>query len=263
MKPIFLYLFFISSITIFAQGEPKYIETNHTFSPNETVYLFGNDVKLRAAPNSNSDVKTLLKIAEKVTIIEKTDQTLTYNGIDWPWYKVSYKNQTGYIIGGLLALDMAQIHDSIYLVSLYKEDDKYVVLTRLANKDTSYIEHKKRLGSASTFQLKVYNNRGIDGITDMVFIDFIAEACGIDGGGYYLFNQNNALLDAIELQQISDSGMYWYIEEVIFPDEKGGTKGKIILNREQGETIDDDSDWVKTKHESREFIWTGVPLELK
>lgn len=57
---IFLLIFKIG----FGQ-ETRYLSENHEFKTGESVYIFGDDVKLRDQPNTESNVLSLLKIGEQ------------------------------------------------------------------------------------------------------------------------------------------------------------------------------------------------------
>lgn len=264
MKKLVLILiitFFSSSI--YTQ-EIKYIETqNINFKPNDIVYLFGNDVKLRIKPSTESESIDIIKINSKVKIIAETNSTYNYNGIDWKWYKVNYNNKIGYIIGGLLSLDQKNIGDSTYLISLQKGENQFNLLIRLVNiQNIEYLELPYKLPT-DTFSIKVYGNKGITAIKDMLLVDFVAEACGVNGGGCYFFNDGKSLIKAISYSEIVDADVYWLGEKVIFPNDNKGVKEKIVFVSEEEEKIDEETNHVRTKLESIEFTWKGQFLELK
>ncbi len=260
---IVLSLFFLD---VYAQ-EVKYIETeNIQFKSNEIVYLFGDDVKFRAEPTTESNVIDVLKINSKVKIISEVNSSFNYNGIDWKWYKVSYNNKVGYIIGGLLSLDQKEVGDSIYLISFKQNtlEGGYDLLIRLVNKKTlEYIELPYTLGDTNIFSIHVHDNKGLSSIKDMLLIDFMAEACGVDGGGCYFFNDGQSLTKAIQFSRMVDGDLYWQHEKVIFPEDYEGIKDKIVFISEHGETINEDTNYKKTTTESIEFIWKGKFLEIK
>lgn len=258
-----LRIFFISFLffTINGIAQENYIQESSEFSIGDVVYVFGNDVKLREAPNTNSKVISLLKIAEVVVVVEKANETLSFGGMDWAWYKVKNQHYEGYITGGFLALGREKIDDSIYLVSLKKEANSVFALLRVVNGDNEYIESSVQL-SNSMFSVKAFNNQGIDSVKNMLFIDYMAESCGENGGGVYVFNDGNSLVEAIQVSTIVDGDLYWLHEEVVFPKDTGGKKGKIILSSEHGETIDEETNHKKITTERKEFVWNGKPISL-
>ena len=259
MKLFKLVLLLFLGGTLYVDAQEVYIEPLKEFIINQKVYLFGDDVKLRKEPNTNSEVVSLLKIASEVIIVEKSPQKQLYNGYLHNWYKVKYENNEGFILGGLLSLDSKEIDDSIYLVTLKKEKDETYISVRVVNGNNDYIENNSKL-KTTTFTIKAYDNKGVDAIKNIIFIDYIAEACGVEGGGYYLFNNGTSLVKSIELSSISEAGLFWFKEDVVFPSDKGGQKGKIILKREGGEIIDEESNHTKVTLETKEFRWEGTQL---
>lgn len=253
-------------LDVYAQ-EVKYIETeNIQFQPNETFYLFGDDVKFRAEPSTESDVIEVLKINSRVTVLSEENSTYDYNGISWKWYKVSYKNKVGYIIGGLLSLDQKAVGDSIYLISFKQNalEGGYDLLIRLVNKKTlEYIELPYNLRDTDIFSIDVYDNKGLSSIKDIFLIDFIAEGCGVDEGGCYFFNDGESLTKAIQFSRMVDGDLYWHYEKVVFPRDNGGIKDKILFVSEHGETLNEDTNYKKVITESIEFTWKGKFLEIK
>ncbi|WP_141677730.1 SH3 domain-containing protein, partial [Tenacibaculum soleae] len=86
MKKLIILFILISKIG-FGQ-DTKYLSENYEFKNGEIAYMFGNDVKLRDQPNAKSNVLALLKIGEQIEIMEKSDSTMKFDGIESPWYKV-------------------------------------------------------------------------------------------------------------------------------------------------------------------------------
>ncbi len=262
-KNVFSVILILFFCEINAQSNKKYISRETEFITNETAYLFGNDVKLRANPSAKSDVIQLLKITSEIKILKKTTETYSYKGIDWPWYKVQYQDKVGYVIGGLISLDTQKVNNSTYLVSLKKVGEKYKIITRVINEDKGSLENIADFGTEYYFTLEVFNNRGIDNISNMAFIDYHAEACGVNGGGYYLFNDETSLLMAVNLFTISEAGLFSYNEKVFFPNDKKGIEGKVVYQTERIISIDESCNRSKTTIETCEFIWEGKLLKLE
>lgn len=237
--------------------EEKYIEIgNVSFLPQEKAYLFGDDVKFRIAPNQNSKVLKLLKINTEVTVLSKEENYINYNGINWNWYKVKFNNEIGYIVGGLLSLDKKEIGDSVYLTSLkynIKEENTELLLRLVDKKKLNYVEYSEVFRNVNAFSVKVFGNRGVSNIKNMVLIDYIADACGVEGGGSYFFNVDDTLIKAIEFSEFSEAGMFWIHEKVIFPKDHEGKEGKIIFVSEQGRTVNEETNHTKTVTDSIEF----------
>lgn len=262
-KIIYLIVLWGLTFTINAQDGIKYLDLNAVLVPNQIVYVFGDNVKFRDNSSTDANVLEKLHIGAELKIIEKTGVTYLYNGINWPWYKVAYNNKEGYMIGGLISLDKKIINNSMYLISLKKVNDDYHIITRVVNEEgKKYLENSSRFGTESLFSLEVFDNRGLENINNMAFINYHVESCGANDGGYYLFNDGISLIKAIDVSSVGDAGD-WFVEEVVFPNQKGGKKGKILYSREKGEVVDETNNHTKAVVETCEFVWKGKLLELK
>jgi len=246
-----------------AQKSKKFISKDPSFKTGDVVFLFGDKVRLKEKPTKESKEVDLLKIGSKVTILEKTSKKYPYNGKKWHWYKVKTKNKVGYVVGGLLSLDTKIIGNSMYLISIKKGTDGFKIVTRLLEKGKKYTENINTFGTKKHFTTEVYNNRGVEGIKNMLFINYHTEASGINEGGYYLFNENNSLIKAIELTSIN-SKVYKISEEIIFPNDDDGIIGRILFSREKGGITSHHKNGkiTKTMIESCEFVWEGKELKL-
>ena len=104
LKPnTFLTVLFFFSILFMHAQEKQITHLHETFRVNKTYALFGDKVKLRAEPNTTSDVITLLRIGTEITILEKTAQFLETTTSKTAWYKVTYNDQIGFIAGQFIA----------------------------------------------------------------------------------------------------------------------------------------------------------------
>ncbi|UII78383.1 SH3 domain-containing protein [Flagellimonas sp. CMM7] len=232
------------------------------FEPGEQVYLFGNDVKLRAAPDVESEVLELLKIGEWVKIIEKTEFSWPYRGFDSPFYKVQYHDDvTGYVLAGLLSFEKKVLNNQNYFFA-YSKEGKSIFLNIRNIKNGTYIEKKIPLVNTN-IDIKVMDDKGIPDLDGILFVDYYAEACGMEGGGIYLFVQNDELTKVAALSQISDAGVFYYSEKFIFPFDEGGIPEKIIFKKERNESLDEASRWTKTAMETRELSWVEGKLVPK
>ncbi|MCH8318820.1 MAG: hypothetical protein IIA88_10070 [Bacteroidetes bacterium] len=71
----------------------------------------------------------------------------------------------------------------------------------------------------------------------------------------------NELKKVFEITQVSDAGVYWIKENLIFPTDEKGVKGKIVYEKEIGHYEDEETNWIEIKKVSRELEWkTGEIL---
>jgi len=73
------------------------------FSQGEKPYILQYRANIRNAPNRNSEVIAIVNMGEIVEILEKINITETINDVWGYWYKIKYKNVTGYTFGGNIA----------------------------------------------------------------------------------------------------------------------------------------------------------------
>lgn len=264
MKKIFLSLFTFFINFCFSQEYHKYSE-------NEEVFLFGNNVKLRKSPNLNSETLKLLPIATKVKIIKPTEIEYVYNGFSSPWHLVEHDGTEGYIVGGLISLKK---HPSFY------ETDGYFVYNLSKDTDTSlnflnirFVKNSKvnseikiALFGNGAFEILNFDNKGLENAQDIIVIDNYSEACGIDGGKSYIIYNGKKLIHMANTSEIGDGGIYHYESYFTFPVDKGGKKGFIIYNQENGEMKDENTNWYITNSQQRNLIWDGnklTPIDYK
>ena len=252
MERIFILLLLITGV-VFGQNI-KYHNPYADFNNGEYYYLFGDNVKFRNLPDLKSEVLELLKIGTEVQVLEKSGETIEYNGIESPFYKVKYKNHVGYILGGLLSLEKKEVDSSKFFFAYKKDGEKYSIITRHLNEEFEINETITQL-TTNDFSIELHNNKGLDGVDHILFINYLAEACGVDGGGIYYFQVKDELKKVFEISQVSDAGVYWFSEDLIFPEDKNGIKGKIVYQKEIGNYKDEATNWTEVKKISCEMEW--------
>lgn len=239
----------------------RVVSSYYEFEEGSKEYLYGDKVTLRENPNSAAKALDTLAIGSEVVIVRKTEERSSVNGLDWNWYKVKVGRKTGYILGGLIALDRVTYENITYLVTVAgvenSSDDwsyvDYKVRTRVLQVNGEFYGHEAKLNTNS-FYIEAFDDRGLSGIDNMLVINLFAEACGVDGGQVYLFNDGAHLFTGITLSHVSEAGLFWYEERIVFPnDEKG--YGNILYAREQGEYMDDEMNWSKSTTHSLNLEW--------
>ncbi|MFT5985515.1 MAG: hypothetical protein ACI825_001008 [Planctomycetota bacterium] len=73
----------------------------------------------------------------------------------------------------------------------------------------------------------------------------------------------NELRKTFEITQISDAGIYWLKENLIFPDGENGIKGKLVYQKEMEEYMDQETNGVEINNLSRELEWENGEISLK
>ena len=251
------------TICLFANAQEKLhcIYDDCGFEPGQIVYLFGDQVQLREAPTLKSKVLKTLPIGMHMIVKEKHENSWPYKGVDHHFYKVDYKGTNAYVLGGLLALEKKVINNVTHLFGRSKSGDEDYLLIRTVQEDGSFKEKSTRLSNGQ-FYLTNMGAKGLPDIEGMLLVDYLAEACGVEGGGIYLFQEEGKLHQVARISQVSDAGTYYFWEELIFPEDKYGTAGKIRYKKEVGENFDETSQWKKKSIETKEMVWVNKSLEL-
>ncbi|MCX2680401.1 SH3 domain-containing protein [Galbibacter sp. EGI 63066] len=262
-----LLLIFLFTTVVYGQERIYHslYEGHSAFEIGKTYSLYGNDIKFRTLPSTDSEVISLLKIGEEVEILEKTDELLKYNGIDSPFYKVKYNGKEGYILGGLISLEKKILGNSTYLFAYKKEkgNTRPFLLIRHVDEKGEYTETVSELYTDHQFSIELYDNRGVEGIKNIMYVSYMAEACGVDGGGIYYFRLDKELKEVFRVTQVGDAGVYSFVETLTFPSDKEGVKGKIIYNKSVWES-DEEETWYNQRTTYRQLRWENgeiVPKE--
>lgn len=255
-------LFFLCAVTMVTAQDPVYHDVNINLETGKKYALFGNDVKFRKSPDVNSKVLALLKIGSEVEILEKTTETIVYNGIDSPFYKVSFGGQIGYILGGLISLEQKQNNVLTYLFAYKKLEFQYQLLVRAVDSNDAFKEEVTTLG-ATGFSVQLIDNMGLEGIDAILHVQNHPEACGVVGSDIYFFQFGKEFKKAFQTTLFSEAGINWYNEKLIFPEEEDGVKNRIVFKKEQGEYGDEASNEIHIVTTSRELRWENGQLLQK
>lgn len=255
MKTILILLTLIPTI-LFAQEDARYIDYYFEFQEGSTELMYGNNVVLRSKDDSKSKALDTLRIGDPVKIIKKSETTTHFNGKPWHWYKVKAGKKTGYVLGGLIALDHKEINGKTYLITTASRDDKDYARARVMSKDKSYYGHEIEL-STPTITLSVSESKGLKNVEDMCIISMHAEACGVVGGEAYLFNDGERLKEVFRAEHVSDAGAFWFGERLEFMNEDYWEKNVVFYEREHGEYVDDSLDWTQAVVNRVKLTWDG------
>jgi hypothetical protein len=260
MKNLLLSVFFVLGCIGFARPqEMELISPNYRFKPGMQTQVFGSRVRLRAQPNLNAQIIAELDMGHRVRILEESSELGMYNGLEMPWYRVETGAKTGFVLGGLLALQTLSFGSTYYLVSLAEDSMGVWLKTRLMLDDKRHLERSDLLKTPE-FYLSVSDGRGLNGVQSILEADYLAEACGVDGGGFLLFYTHATLIKAIEFVQVGDADVFSLVEAVLFPKEEGGRPDGIYFKRKQYELLDEETEWSQKLEMSVFLPWKGVPF---
>lgn len=268
-KQLFLFLIFM---TFICHSQENYLnietwgyELGNNFNglyllKNKPAYIFGNNVKLRSEPNTKSETIKILKIGEKIEIVYGGSKynLYKYNGLDWAWYKVKYKDKIGYILGGLISQETYKKGNNLYLMTLKRINDNINIILRVVNSnDTNefsenIIEFCNAHNSENNFILEIFNNRGLKNIENVISIGIKEH---LIQNTHYLFYDGESLKKVIKLKHSEDGFSHLYLERILFPNDKEGEKGKIIYKLHRDEHEKNFETYIE------KFIWEGKELK--
>jgi hypothetical protein len=255
---IFYCLVFISVFAFGQNTEPRVYSPYDGYDPLPEAYLFGDNVKLRTQPNPDSEVLELLKLGTKIEILQKTEEKMNFNGMESFWYKVKVEDKIGFLLQGLISLEKLSHQKTDYFFALRRENNEAFLKIRYRTNDSTYVEKESTLEN-DVFSLEISDNRGLVDVNHILKVNYISEACMMEGGGQYYFSDGKQLIKALEYSEIADGGIFWFYEQLIFPNEEDGVPNKLVYKRNLGNFMEEDdpnsSYWTEEKVVTRVFSW--------
>jgi len=273
-----IFLFFLSLNNILLAQEDNEIFQFGEFIENSDAYLFADNVNIRETPSTKAKVVANLSIATPVKVISKTDDTLTVNGYNTCWYKISFdKNgskKTGYVWGGFIsAVTTTTTNDSgnkvyfLYAITEYSEEKRFtstikaVIDGKIVSSVSFSPEHTDQLKGIYGYDIsgKIMSNKGLDDVKKIVVISFLYPACGYSNGDDIVFWNGKELIYGTESPKVSEAGIFNFSSELIFPTDQGG-KPNMIIRKEESITYDEEGNVSSSSMKKIEYIWDGKKL---
>ena len=277
-----VFLIIITNIQITKAQDSLYTEETspnlYHFNIDSITYVFVNMANIREQANPNSALIDSISLGTPVKIIQENSQTFTeIKGMKLPWIKIEYQvnnqKKKGYIWAGLLSLDtkIDQKTGNKFIFGIAWKSNEivkpyYWVEAKVLSKENNLLASNS-FPYYPFYQGYAYanleNTNSILNSENIYSITFTGEACGIPTNTFQLAWNNNKLIPLPSLTSVSDAGIYYHEEELIFPQDH--KKGKDLLYKriEEGESeedINDDSaSEIKYKIKKSEEIyqWNG------
>lgn len=261
MKVLNLLLCLTAAPNLFADGQ-EYLQLGKTHR------LLGDKVRVRAKADTKAAVIAELPVGSIVNPIEQTTEMHTQDGIEAPWYKVSFtkggEKTEGYIWGNLIAKGYGTSKDGfifLYGIGRGKKEaggsEMYTTQLRAVKdgKEVTRLDISEGVSFQSRAEVKTESGRGFTGVSNIISIRFNQEYCGGKGNKLYIFWDGSKLTMVHSTADGFDAPAY-AVEKQTFPDEKGGKKDQLYVVREQ-----DDSDDPKSKNFDKFWLkWNGKKL---
>lgn len=273
MKTIlFLFLF---QATLFAQADYTFGSLYRTLEEGSYSYILKDQSTVYAAPFVNASVLFSLPVSTKIKVEERMDEIFRINGFRTNWYRVSFDNngiqEEGFIWGGNLAVGAfyAQNSDLLFLygidnISLVQRGDyaEESIKLQLNVSQKGQLLDKIIVEAIGTLytntQGQTFGNKGITAIQEIVEIAFSDGYCGGVSASMTVF-WDGQKLHFVDLLSNGFSSEYFVNKFFIYPSDKGGQAGQILLREEEG-SYDASKIPVYTYEKEKAFEWNGVEL---
>lgn len=264
MKLLIATWFLLLPVVTTAQYDNAHWVDNE-FAIGETYYTFGDNLSVRAAPSAASEKVAVLPFNKEVKLVAVTNETIEIDGYQSKWAKVTVdQNTTGYVASTFLATGRRKLFDDQLL--LYKRRSR----ENNANLFFRMAISKDRYSDLGSFQMEnpefaviLKDNLGLEGIDHIIVVDYLAEACGVQGGvEYFTLHVNNVQWDHLgSFTSVADAGVFYSYEHLIFPQDDNGQPGYIIYEGEETNSLDDNMTEHRTVKRSKMYRWSNGKLE--
>ncbi|MRM84160.1 SH3 domain-containing protein [Riemerella anatipestifer] len=243
-----LFVFFGISSFLFAQEE----QWVFLFKENSSQKVLIDKTNVRSEPNLQSSKVDSLSIGQIVKIAQKTEQVLSLGKRSASWYRISYtkegETKSGYIWGANLSLGYRARdgYDFLFGASATEQDEVKLEIVMLKDKQSiQKVSFNVGTESLTSVAFKWQGSKGIDGVSDILLASVSSEACGIPSYEQYIFLSGDKMVALPVLMSVVDADVFYHSEEYVFPNDKGGVKGKIIMKTEEMEKDEKDKEHIK------------------
>lgn len=246
----------------------------------DTAYVFADVAYIRDYPDTDGTLLDSLTHGTMLLIASDGYNERTIRGYEAPWHEVQYEKnghiKKGFIWLGLLALGR-QIDDqgNQFIHGLLRFEEATAYGGNLYICEVKYLTADQKLLGRAHYPVpkdgqtyttsKLLPDMGLEGLQYIHRVGFYGEACGIPTTHYYLGWNGENFVDMFTKSSVSDAGVSYYEESILFPAEHHLEPGLIIKDIVQGEVIDYEAEelqYSETKHRQK-YLWDGKHIRLK
>ena len=284
MKRYFLFIIlFLIVLGSHGQQEPAAFAIDEQFTlwnfqKSDTAYVFAEVAYVRDQPNLQAPIVDSLSQATPVTIMSEAYYGSTVRGFYAPWQEINYEKDNqrrkGYIWIGLLALiKNTSQNGEIFIYGLKRYPPSSEYSSQYYDTELKVFNNQMELIAKESFhaqvdgqtgvQAKVLPPMGLKNIQNIYRIAFLSEACGIPTLYYYYVWNGTKLIRFPDRMSVSDAGVFFIDEQILFPSEHQDDPSIIFKNRTVGENsdIDDAQDPVYEETVNQQlYSWDGYEL---
>ena len=241
---------------------------------NDEAIVFADIAYIRDAPVTKGKLLDSLKNGDRVQILSTGYNPTVLRGFIAPWHKIKYKSngemKEGYIWLGLLALGKGtNVSGETFIHGFLRKNKQteydngsYILEIKTLDRFNNVLaraHYPAELNYQSYTENKILNNMGLEGLTSIHRISFLGEACGVSSNYYYFGWNGEQFIPMFDKTNVSDAGIYYYNEQILFPSEHNLENQLIIKDIEEGEVIDEAAEELnyKIKKERKKYNWNG------
>ena len=269
---------------ILARSEAQMMPVSAHMEGGQETYVFGDTVFIRSSPGTASSILDTLYEGLLVTIVRKTEETSFFRGFHAPWFHVKYRKdeneREGFIWSGLLALQPARRGNTKFIYGIDRvfpkrnNEPNSSGQARYQVKVKAVVDVEKRAvesfpveeESAVFTSASISTGNGLEGVQHLIAITFGGEACGIPAYTHYYAWTGSELKKLVTLRNVSDAGQYYYTEDLVFPNQKGGRPGHLVVQIRAGESTGkanrDGEPLYREKKSQKIYRWSETELKL-
>lgn len=243
-------------------------------SVGDTAFVYADNAYLRSYPSLEGQVTDSLVAGTPLIIKSPAYNSNKIKGFSAPWHEVVYnkdgETKKAFIWLGLLALghkEDATGHQYLYGYERfypYTENDSDHYSCAIKRLDAQHnivakFSFRADYQGQSYTQCKLLSGMGLDGIQQIFRVEFIGEACGIPSNYYYTGWTENSFVDMPGRYTVSDAGVFYYEEKILFPSEHKKEPNMLYKYIEEGEVIDENTEELdyKIKRKEEKYLWNG------
>lgn len=278
-KQMFAALLIILSVSVQAQERPAAYAVDKELNLwnkniNDTARVFADIAYIRDYPGLNGALLDSLNAGTKVMIKSEAYNNTLIKDFHAPWHKVEYtigkQKRSGFIWLGLLALGTnTDKEGKLWMYGFNKylnrsNDEAHLSLCEIKVLDaSSHLIGRTSIlitkGDRPSTGGKIMDNMGLAGLQSIYRIGFFSESCGVPTDHYYLGWTGSEFLPLPGKTNVSDAGVSYYEEKLLFPSEHRLDPSLIIKDIIEGEVIDPDQKELTYKESKKrvKYIWNG------
>jgi hypothetical protein len=249
MRTLFLFFLLITFDVLKAQDD--FYNPYFEIKAGDELMLLYDKVNVYESPNHSAKLLDKLPLGHKVIVKSRTEVLDTFAGLKLPWLEISYlldaREKVAFIWSGMLSFPVDYYASDKNLTFLYgiskiktdeqkKTNSDLYINCKILSKGKLLVEEEfKAIGNSLSYyrNLNVYDNKGLNGIKNILNFDFRNVYYSGEYGSQVFFWDGKKIHAVKDIKNLADPPCY-NIEEMVYPNDYGGTKDFILIKSENG-----------------------------